>query len=95
MKVSSAFGLLTDLWLAFREALLPTIYAIFKSPMILVRPHELSRIFMAHVWKLFGPGIDENSREIKEALIRPNATGVVLDIGAGRLCPATKFYPAC
>ena len=30
------------------------------------------------------PSVDESGREVKEALIRPNAFGYVLDLGAGR-----------
>lgn len=38
---------------------------------------------MAHIWALFGNPTDEGGRSTKEALITPNAHGVVLDIGAG------------
>ena len=38
---------------------------------------------MAHIWVLFGNPTDEGGRSTKEALITPNAYGVVLDIGAG------------
>lgn len=48
----------------------------------LLSPTNTKRVFMAHVWKSFGPGLDEGSRAIKEELIR-DARGVVLDIGAG------------
>ncbi|KAL1745254.1 S-adenosyl-L-methionine-dependent methyltransferase [Schizophyllum fasciatum] len=38
---------------------------------------------MAQIWEQYGPGTDENSRAEKEKLIRPYATGVVVDAGAG------------
>ncbi len=83
MKLSASLAVLEDLRLAFQAALVPTVIAILKSPRLLIRPHEVSRIFMAHVWKVFGNGIDEGGRPAKEGLIRANASGVVLDIGAG------------
>jgi hypothetical protein len=38
---------------------------------------------MAHIWAVFGNSTDEGGRSTKEALITPNAYGVVLDIGVG------------
>ncbi|KAG6908047.1 hypothetical protein DXG01_006409 [Tephrocybe rancida] len=38
---------------------------------------------MAHIWVAFAAGTDEGGRPVKEKLIPQNATGVVLDIGAG------------
>ncbi|KAL1942232.1 hypothetical protein VTO73DRAFT_6296 [Trametes versicolor] len=38
---------------------------------------------MAHVWKVYGNGADVRGRPAKQALLPENATGVVLDIGAG------------
>ena len=83
MKLSAAFGLVQDLRFAVQAAFVPTLTAILKSPLLIIRPHEISRIFMSHVWKMFGNGVDENGRPVKEGLIRANASGVVLDIGAG------------
>ena len=83
MKLSAAFGLLTDWRLAFQAAYLPTLKAVFRSPALILHPREVSRIFMAHVWKVYGDGIDENARPAKEELLPNNCTGVVLDIGAG------------
>ena len=83
MKISATLGLLAHFMAAIRVALLPTLYAILKSPLLLFRLNELSHIFMNHVWSVFGPEIDGNSRELKQNLITPNAHGVVLDIGAG------------
>ncbi|KAI0654320.1 hypothetical protein C8Q70DRAFT_1048050 [Cubamyces menziesii] len=83
MKLSAAFGLLTDLRLASQAAFLPTLKAVFRSPALLFYPREISRIFMAHVWKAFGNSTDESGRPVKASLIPSNAHGVVLDIGAG------------
>ncbi|KAI0822164.1 hypothetical protein BC628DRAFT_1391251 [Trametes gibbosa] len=83
MKLSAAFGLLTDLRFAIQAAFFPTVSAIFRTPTLLFRPRDVSRLFMAHVWKTFGDGVDENARPVKQALIPGNAYGVVLDIGAG------------
>ena len=84
MKLSTNLGLLQDLWIAIRIAILPTCKALLCNPLLLLRPHTLSKVFMSHVWTQFGPGIDENAKPIKEALITPNAHGVVLDVGAGQ-----------
>jgi len=83
MKFSAAFGLLNHFRAILGAALLPTLRAVFYSPSLLLRPHALSHIFMSHAWGLLGVGVDENSREVKEELVKANAYGVVLDIGAG------------
>ncbi|KAG6830707.1 hypothetical protein H0H92_015183 [Tricholoma furcatifolium] len=83
MKLSAAFGLFSDfraaLWVAFG----PTLRDIFRQPSLILRPSQLSRTFMAYVWVAFAAGTDEAGRPVKEMLIPKNATGVVLDIGAG------------
>lgn len=86
MRLSATLGLLQDLGLAFRFAFIPTFLAVLRNPTLLFRPHEVSRIFMSHVWKPFGDGIDQNSRPVKQSLIPDNARGVILDVGAGK-CP--------
>jgi hypothetical protein len=83
MKLSNALSLLTDLQLGISVAIIPTLKAILWNPTLLFRPHALSRVFFAHLWKMFGPGVDDNGKSVKEGLITPNAYGVVLDIGAG------------
>ena len=83
MKISNAFSLLTDLRFAITIALSPTLKDIFHNPSLLFRPQSLSRVFMAHLWVVFGDGIDQNSKDVKKHLITPNAYGSVLDIGAG------------
>ncbi|RDX50754.1 S-adenosyl-L-methionine-dependent methyltransferase, partial [Lentinus brumalis] len=83
MKISAALAILQDLRFAIQAAFVPTVVAVLKSPLLIIQPHEISRIFMSHVWKLFGNGVDENGRPVKEQLIRANSHGVVLDIGAG------------
>ena len=83
MKLSAALSILSDLRFAIQVAILPTLRAILHSPSLLLRPHALSRTFMANLWVSFGPGSDENGRPTKQRLITPNAYGVVLDLGAG------------
>ncbi|KAL4065596.1 hypothetical protein V8B97DRAFT_2025732 [Scleroderma yunnanense] len=83
MALLQRFALLIDLALALQIALLPTVKRIIHEPSLLFHPTALSRIFMAHVWTFFGPGIDENCTEVKKRLITPHAFGVVLDVGAG------------
>ncbi|KAJ6591713.1 hypothetical protein DFH09DRAFT_975003 [Mycena vulgaris] len=83
MKLSAAFGLISDLRAAFGVATLPTIRAICRKPSLVFHPAELSRTFMAAVWTAFAAPTDENARPAKLALISPHATGAVLDIGAG------------
>ncbi|KAI8976413.1 S-adenosyl-L-methionine-dependent methyltransferase [Trametes punicea] len=90
MKLSAAFSLLTDLRLAVQAACVPTLSAIFQSPSLLLHPSQISRVFMSHVWKVFGDGVDLNARPVKQSLIPGNAYGVVLDIGAGH--GHTLFY---
>ena len=84
MQLTASFGLLQDFLWAIKVAFVPTVKAVWKSPRLLLRPKDISRIFMSEVWVLMGPGIDENTVGIKKSLITPNASGVVLDLGAGR-----------
>ena len=68
-------------------ALWPTLLAVARNPFVLLRPLEIRRIFMYHVWTLYGDGVDENTKALKQDLLQQNAYGVVLDIGAGQfLC---------
>ena len=89
MKLSASLAILVDLRLAFQAALGPTIQAVLHSPSLIFRPAALSHLFMSHVWTAFGPGVDENGRSTKHRLITTNASGVVLDIGAGQI----SLYP--
>ena len=50
---------------------------------MLFYPIKVSQLFMFHVWSFWGNAMDENTRDIKNALISQKAQGVVLDIGAG------------
>ena len=86
MKLSAAFALVFDLFLACRFAFFPTLKAVVASPLHFLRhPHLILRKFMAHVWAGgFADGTDENARDVKEGLITPHAEGVVLDLGAGK-----------
>ncbi|KAG9225468.1 hypothetical protein PLEOSDRAFT_1091061 [Pleurotus ostreatus PC15] len=83
MKLSAAFGFLTDFRYALQASLPGTLKAVISSPSLLLKPALVSRIVMSYVWGLFANGIDGNSREIKVELITQDAHGLVLDIGAG------------
>lgn len=93
MKLSNALTPLADLRYAIGASLWPTILDIYNSPSLLFRPAALAQIVMAHVWVLFDNPTDEGGRPTKNALITPNAYGVVLDIGAGmsRFTPKWSF----
>lgn len=84
MQLRNSLHLLNDLGHAFSIAIMPTLREITRAPFLLLHPIELSRVFMQHVWTFYGKAINENCREIKNALIPENAQGVVLDIGAGK-----------
>ncbi|KAJ3830006.1 S-adenosyl-L-methionine-dependent methyltransferase [Lentinula raphanica] len=79
MKLSAAFALFIDLRAAVRVAFWPTLKDVFHNPTLIF---HISRTFMSHVWAAFAAPTDENGRAVKRGLL-PNATGVVLDIGAG------------
>jgi hypothetical protein len=83
MKLSNALSLLTDIWLAIKIAVLPTLRDVFHKPTLLFSPQALSRVFMAHLWLVIGEGADSGSRDVRHQLIYPNAYGSVLDVGAG------------
>lgn len=83
MKLANALAPLTELRLAISTALVPTLVHILRHPASLLHPSELSRLFFAHVWTVYGPGADKNGRVVKETLIPPYTSGVVLDLGAG------------
>jgi hypothetical protein len=86
MKLSKALSLLTAIRFAITTAALPTLGDIIRNPTLLVRPQALSRAFMANLWAVFGDRMDPNQSH----LIKPNAYGSVLDIGAGWCF----FFPA-
>ena len=89
MKLSKALSLLTDLRFAITIAIIPTLRDVFRNPTLLIRPQALSRVFMAHLWVVYGDGSDSRSRDVKHHLINPNAYGSVLDIGAGWFFPSS------
>ncbi|KAI5821514.1 hypothetical protein K523DRAFT_422498 [Schizophyllum commune Tattone D] len=91
MKLSAIWGILAHLWLAVTIGFKPTLFAVFRDPRLLLRPTAVSRIFMAALWEKFGPAIDQNIRAEKERLIRPHASGVVIDVGAGHGASALLY----
>ena len=76
-------GVFSDVFYCLSFAGLPTLKAVWNKPSLIFKPRQLSQAFMAKVWEPFGDGIDQNSRQEKEDLILPWATGVVFEIGAG------------
>ncbi|KAF4622084.1 hypothetical protein D9613_009582 [Agrocybe pediades] len=84
MKLLNALSFLIDLRMAITVAVWPTFKAVFARPILLLKPQEVSRIFMSHVWTSFADGVDEGGSAVKKNLITPNAYGVVLDVGAGK-----------
>ncbi|KAJ3555453.1 hypothetical protein NM688_g2567 [Phlebia brevispora] len=70
---------------ALQVALIPTMLELCKEPLRFrfLQLTEFRRVFMAHLWILYGPGIDGNDQPTRATLITPNAHGAVLDIGAG------------
>ncbi|RXW18275.1 hypothetical protein EST38_g7580 [Candolleomyces aberdarensis] len=84
MKLTTAFSILFDLFLALKVATGPTLRSILAEPTLLLRPTALSRLYMANIWEGgFANGTDEGARPVKTDLITPNADGTVLDLGAG------------
>ncbi|KAJ3742139.1 S-adenosyl-L-methionine-dependent methyltransferase [Lentinula detonsa] len=80
MKLAAAFALFSDLHAAVRVAFWPTLKDVYHNPALIL---HVSRTFMTHVWTAFSAPADENGRPVKRALLQPNATGTVLDLGAG------------
>lgn len=83
MKLSNAFGLLNDLWFGLTVALVPTVKAVLRNPLLLFQPSKISSLYLANMWLFFGDGVDSGAKDVKETLITPYAYGTVLDIGAG------------
>jgi hypothetical protein len=93
MKLSTAFSILLQLHVTIQIALVPTFWDILSLLALLFHLTALSHTFVAHLWILFGKGIDENGRPVKEQLITPHAHGVVLDIGAGHIIIFSWGFP--
>ena len=85
MKFLNIISLASDLWLCIKTAFRPTLSGVVQSPSLLLSPKCLTRLIFYNVWKTWGEGANEMSKELKLALITPHAHGVVLDIGAGEL----------
>ncbi len=83
MKLVNLWYFFQDLQTSMRVALFPTLKALLREPLLVLRPLEVRRVYMAHVWTLYGDGADKWTGEEKERLVRVNASGVVLDLGAG------------
>lgn len=83
MKLSEALGPLSGVWFGLTIAFIPTLKALLREPALFLRPRQISRIYMANQWLLYGDGIDGNAKAEKEQIITPHAYGRVLDLGAG------------
>ncbi|KAJ7186846.1 hypothetical protein C8R46DRAFT_936015 [Mycena filopes] len=83
MQLTEALTVIPQIFWILRTGLPAVLRAIYASPSLLFNFTALSRISMATVWLPFGEGSDMLAKADKTALITPNATGVVLDIGSG------------
>jgi len=83
MKFSNIISLANEVWWCIMTSFRPTLFAIIESPSLLRSPKRISGMSFYNVWKIWGDGANEMSKDLKVALITPHAHGVVLDIGAG------------
>ncbi|QRV81125.1 methyltransferase domain protein [Ceratobasidium sp. AG-Ba] len=83
LRLSPLYSLFPDWWIAVKHGIPRTFKALIARPSLLLHPSTLSRLFFSFVWEKFAPLVDEAARGVKESLVRPNAYGVVLDLGAG------------
>lgn len=78
---------LHELYLICSATFITNLRAIFVEPSLILHPKKLKAVFFSNVWAFMAPSVDEGGREVKESLIRPNAFGWVLDLGAGESLP--------
>ena len=83
-KIQIVLDFFFGLFRAIQPAWLPTLVAVLNTPSLFLKPREVSRIFMGHVWEVYGDGVDQRTQKPKEDLVTPRAYGIVLDIGAGK-----------
>lgn len=84
MRIVKGLSPVQDIYYIVKATLRPFLKALSSKPGILLRPAQLSDLFFSILWKPMGEGIDANTAELKTSLITPNASGVVLDVGAGK-----------
>jgi hypothetical protein len=85
---------LYDVFLICTATLIPNLRAILAEPSLLLHPNKLRAVIFFNVWAFTSPSVDQLCREVKESLVRPNACGVVLDLGAGQSHPRYRcVYP--
>ena len=77
-------AVLYELFLICSATLIPNLRAILTQPSLILHPSKLKSVLFSNVWAFMAPSVDQLGREVKESLIRPNAFGLVLDIGAGQ-----------
>ncbi|KAG7095063.1 hypothetical protein E1B28_005853 [Marasmius oreades] len=80
MRLTAALSILPELYCAIQVALFPTFRDVWLNPILIF---DVFRVFMTHVWVKFADPTNEGGRVVKEGLITPHATGIVLDLGAG------------
>lgn len=83
MRLSEGLGPLWHILDILKATIRPFTGAILASPSLLLRPSHLGDLFFSILWRPMGEGIDQNTADLKATLITPNASGIVLDVGAG------------
>ena len=76
-------AVLRELYLICAATLIPNLRAILAQPSLVLHPKNLKTVVFSNIWAFMAPSVDEGGRQVKESLIRPNAFGSVLDLGAG------------
>lgn len=68
-----------------RAASIPFLRNVIAQPTLLAHPTQLRERFFMCIWQYMADGVDEAGAESKQDLIFSRASGVVLDLGAGKL----------
>jgi hypothetical protein len=87
LTLRNNIAILYEIYQICSATLIPNLRAILAEPSLLLHPAKLKNIIFSNVWAFMSPSVDEGGREVKESLIRPNAFGHVLDLGAGESVP--------
>jgi hypothetical protein len=77
------FTILFELFTIGKAASIPTLKTTLSKPQLILQPGNLRALFFENIWKFMGDTVDEAGRATKVDLL-PRATGMVLEIGAGR-----------
>lgn len=68
MRLTILVDFVRGLSRAISIAFLPTLSAVWRNLALELSPQVLRREVMAHVWVVYGPGIDGRMRALKEGL---------------------------